>query len=193
MTKIILTSVGAVTVAGLLTAAFWMSRPPLDEPATPNPAVTLPVAGQSSQGTSTPVLVDGDTRPLTLGGADGEAVIVKDFLSDPTVVQDPINAGYYYLGYHLYQGVSDPSVTDNPPYTIAYARESQFFTISLLQEPLAAVRESAERELMTRLGLSSGELCRLKYTLSVPWRVNQVYASKSLGFSFCAGATTLPK
>ncbi|MDE1925376.1 MAG: hypothetical protein KGH79_04350, partial [Patescibacteria group bacterium] len=111
--------------------------------------------------------------------------------SDSATVKDPINKNTYYLGYHPYEGVTDPTASDNPPYLIAYDDSNQSFTISLLQEPLAATRSTVESYLMTHFSLTQDQMCSLRYIISTPYRVNQVYAGTNLGFSFCAGATKL--
>ena len=104
-----------------------------------------------------------------------------------------INAGYYYLGYHMKEGFPDPTASDNPPYVISYIDSTQYFNIALLQEPIGSVREEAQQYLMQHLGISQDQMCRLNYMVSVPDRVNSQFSSKNLGFSFCPGATVLPK
>lgn len=112
----------------------------------------------------------------------------NDFLTSPDTYQDPVNAGYYSLGNPINQ-----AATSTTPYLIMYIESTRFFTIELVQEPIGEARTQAELYLEQRLGLSPSDLCKLNYTLSVPVSVSQEYAGRNLGFSFCPGATVLPK
>ncbi len=130
---------------------------------------------------------------MSVAGANGVFVRVTNFLKDPATVQDPINAGLYYLGYHINEGFPDATATANPPYIIEYISATQYFSIALLQEPIGTVRAVAEQYLIEHLGITQSQMCQLNYTLSVPNSVNSQYAGKDLGFSFCPGATVLPQ
>jgi len=198
MNKIWLIGIGAVLIAGLITLAFWLtgSSTPASTTNTQTGQNILPVAnsvGNSNVTTlaTTSTSVSGTTLSVTAVG--GGTIQVTNFIKDPATAKDPINSGYYYLGYHTYEGVPDSTVTENPPYVIAYIDATQYFNIVLLQEPIGSVREEAEQYLMTHLGISQSQMCRLNYTLGVPARVNSQFAGINLGFSFCPGATTLPK
>jgi hypothetical protein len=179
MKKPLIISIGAIVIIGFIVLVYWLlnSAPPATSPAA-NQNIGLPSAGQNATATSS----------LTQAG-----VQTLNFVNDPTTVKDPINPGYYYLGYHVNEGISDPTATDNPPYIITYISATHYFNITLLQEPIGTVREEMQQYLMMRLGISQDGMCRLDYMVSVPWRVNQVYSGKNLGFSFCPGATKLPK
>ena len=102
-----------------------------------------------------------------------------------------MNPGYYYLGYHYANGTSDPTASNDPPYLIEYISTTQYFNISLLHEPLGQIRQQAEQYLMAHTGLTQNQMCQIKYMVSVPSSVNQVYAGTNLGFSFCPGAVQL--
>lgn len=196
MNKTLIISIGAIVVVGLIALAFWLTSPKSQTPATnsPNGQNTLPVA--NSVGNTTAVdtstnLTSGTI--LSLSAVDGGTIQVNNFINDPTTAKDPINQGYYYLGYHVNEGISDPTATDNPPYIIEYISATQYFNVALLQEPIGPVREEAQQYLMTHLGITQNQLCRLNYMVSVPDRVNSQFTGKNLGFSFCPGATVLPK
>ncbi len=145
--------------------------------------VTTP-AGSGGQQTKT-----GDL--LSLATTDGGTLQTKDFKNDPVTVKDPFNPGYFFIGNHFFEGISDPTATENPPYKIEYTDATQYFNIALLQEPVAATRQDAEQYLMSHLGISQSDMCRLKYMVSVPARINSFYSGRNLGFSFCPGATAL--
>jgi hypothetical protein len=154
-------------------------------------SVTLPSSGNVPVSTSiNPVQ---EQSLITIAGSGGSVIPTLDFIHASTTGEYP-NAGYYYLGYHSpLQGILDPTATDSPPYIIEYINATQFFNISLLQEPIGEVREKAQQYLMTQLGISQDQMCRLNYSLGVPARVNSQYAGRELGFSFCLGATKLPQ
>ncbi len=112
---------------------------------------------------------------------NGGKIQTKDFLNDPETRKDPINTGYYYLG--PYDG--------SLPYSIEYIASSQYFNISLLQQPIGPARVDAEKYLMDHLGISAQQMCTLKYSVSVPVSVDQKHAGVDLGFSFCPTAIPL--
>lgn len=196
MNKTLLISIGVMIFAGLIVLAYWLTNPKSQAPATnsQNGQNTLPVA--NSVGNTTAVdtstnLTSGTI--LSLPAVDGGTIQVNNFINDPTTAKDPINQGYYYLGYHVNEGISDPTATDNPPYIIEYISTTQYFNIALLQEPIGQVREEMQQYLMAHLGISQDQMCRLNYMVSVPERINSQFAGKNLGFSFCPGATVLPQ
>jgi hypothetical protein len=185
MNKTIIATVGAVIVIGVIAVTYWFAGSANTQTAT----VTIPSTPQvafSSTGQYA-------TTTAPVAGVSSGGIKTLDFINDPTTVKDPINPGYYYLGYHVASGVSDPTATDNPPYIIAYISATKYFNIALLQEPIGPVRMEAEQYLMMRLGISHGQMCQLDYMVSVPVQVNSQYAGTNLGFSFCPGAIPLPK
>ncbi len=194
MNKTLIITVGAVIVIGLLSLAYWITGSSPQQ-ASSNPSAVqnagFPVAPSVAGGVASSSTAQGGIIPVA--GSGGAAIQMLDFLKDPTTVKDPLNPGYYYLGYHPYEGVPDPTATATPPYVIAYESDTQSFNITLLQEPIGPVREEMQQYLMAHLGITQEQMCQINYMVSVPWRVNQLYSSKNLGFSFCPGATALPK
>lgn len=143
--------------------------------------VPLNQPGQSSSGDTISVATEG-----------GGSVQTNNFKKDPDVGQYP-TPDYYYLGFHTPAGDAfDGTATANPPYLITYIDSTQYFNIGLLQEPIGTTRIQVEQYLMSKLGISQGQMCRLQYMLSVPNSVNQSYSGTNLGFSFCPGAVQLP-
>lgn len=122
---------------------------------------------------------------------NGATVSARNFINDPQVTEDTSNKGDYFIGYKLDPN-SDVSASEAAPYIIVYNSSTHFFNISILREPISAVRKEAEQYLMKTLGLDIIGMCALKYAVSVPNRVNALYAGTNLGFSFCHGATFLP-
>lgn len=179
---------GIVVIVGLAALAVFLFLP--DEasesqeilPDTPAigvpPSVKPPAQGMGNNGGLT----------ISLHVADGTSLQVKNFKQHPDFVADPLNPGNYYLGYNT---IGDP--TKKVPYTILYIDTIQYFNVVLLQEPLGRARKAAERYLMERLGVSQNDMCRLSYQLGAPGYVNEAYAGRELGFSFCSGSVSLPE
>ena len=180
---------GAIALGLIIVIAVIMYLVTPDAPAlAPTGAPSLPVSG-----------VTGTQNGQTTGGmaymvpiSSGASIAVKDFLSDPATVNDPVNPGYYYLGYHQSTGPEDATAMADPPYVIGYIATTHYFNIGLYQEPIGHVRREAEQYLLNALGISQEAACALKYMVSVPEDVRAIYASQNLGFSFCSGAVKLP-
>ncbi|MBU6323114.1 MAG: hypothetical protein KGI41_00060 [Patescibacteria group bacterium] len=183
----ILVAAAVLVLAGL--GVFWYlstANPALPSPTASTTANAFPGSGASG-GTN------GAGVRYSLAASDGGTVLAANFLSDPKTVKDPINQGYYYLGYHPYEGVSDSTATNTPPYLILYEADSGSFSIALLQEPIGQTRIDAEQYLMSMLGIPQDQLCRLKYSVSVPYWINSAFAGKNLGLSFCPDSVVLPQ
>lgn len=126
---------------------------------------------------------------LTLKTAVGKSIVVKNFLSDTKTVADPVNQGHYYLGNHFPFDSTPP--TTMPTYIIEYISPTQFFNIALIKEPIGKERMQAEQYLLSELGITKEDMCRLNYMVSVPVDVSEYYAGINLGFSFCPQSTPL--
>lgn len=160
--------IGIVVVLLVLAFAIIALRSPKQPATTSQGNVTFPTAS------STPI-----------SSATGNA---HTFLQDPDVKEDATNPGYYYLGYQPSAGQQT-----NPPYLIEYIAETQYFGITIMQEPIGENRRAAEQYLQQKLSLTQEQMCSLKYTVGVPDSVNAQYSDVNLGFSFCPGAVRLPQ
>ncbi len=186
----------AILVVGL--AAFFIFRmfsaqtAPAPEGTTGASFTGSATTNLPSQGGGAPAPGGASAQPagLTLTSAGGVAIPVNDFTKDPATVKDAVNPGHYLLGASP-SGSALTSTTTAASYSIQYIDTDQSFTLELLQEPIASARQEAEQYLMSELGISESQMCQLKYVVSTPWWVNQFYAGKSLGFSFCDGAVKL--
>lgn len=179
-----ITIIAGVAVAALLGlgAWWWLLQ---GEPA-PVPVAQDPFRTPQSQVTVRPTETGGAKKSITIRG---EGMIeVNDFMQDPQTKGDPVNAGQYFLGNYI-----DPTSPDAPavPYAVTFIDATSYFNIALLAEPIDEARTEAEAYLQKQLGITPGQMCQLKYMVSVPVRVNQTYAGQNLGFSFCPGATPL--
>lgn len=188
--------VGAVVLsAAVLFALVFTSLrnfSTIRQPSENQASSTIPT--QSAGSTSSSTTAKG--TEVSLSTQDGLGVTVKDFIHNGETVADVVNPGSYVLagslGYCLADG-SCPHGADTDDFSILYSESTEFFRVILLKEPLGSVRESAERFIIDRLGITEQEACSLKYAVGAPYWVNAAYDNKNLGFSFCPGATVLPK
>ncbi len=180
---------GIVVVGGmLLLGGSTPATPATQSPGTSGSTNVGSTGGNTSGVTSTGGPAESS---ITLTAYDGGAVTVRDFKKDSDVLPNQINKGYYTLGYQPTEATTT-SGAPTSPYLVTYVDTTQYFNITLLQEPLKATRAAAEQYLGAKLGLPQVEMCRLKYMLSVPASVSEFYTGQNLGFSFCPGAVLLP-
>lgn len=174
----------ALAVFILLAVLFWPSAPA----ETPVPAPTLPSAASSGDTTNS-------GRTLSLTGKLG-TITMNDFLHNGMTEADPLNEGLYFVagspGYCIPEGPC-PHGAPATEYVIVYDSKRQFFTITLLAEPLGQARARAEQFLLNSLGVSESQLCALNYYAGILNGLNDRYGDRNLGFSFCPGATVLPE
>jgi len=198
MKKTALVIIIAIIVFGLLGLFIFkmIASPAGQTPATnpsgsltgPTGGTTVPGSGGGAPGSGGSVVNTG--AAISINGQGGATIQVNNFIKDPATKKDTINPGHYLLGTSP-SGNELTSTTTASAYSIQYIDSDQSFTIELLQEPIAGARSQAEQYLMTELGISQTDMCKLNYTLGAPWWVNQIYAGKNLGFSFCPGAAPL--
>lgn len=193
-------TIGAVVVVATGALFLILYRPPQDlETAEPTPE--LPIAGSITQ-TNTGIKPQSSSgTPATIASRSlitqsGETVTVNDFIRNGETVPDAVNPGSYILagslGYCLSDG-SCPTGAKSDSFNVSYNEKTHFFNVILLTEPLGTGRLEAEQFIMARLGISEQQACSLNYYVGTPYWVNEAYAGKNLGFSFCPGATALPK
>lgn len=162
---------------------FFFATKQVPAPSTTSP-VTLPSSGSTS------------VSPTTVGALSGGTMTTQDFIHNGVTIPDAANNGRYLLAGNLGYCVTDAqkcqagTATD---FNIFYDSTNGAFTIALLKEPLGQVRLEMEQFLMNTLGITQAEMCKLNYYVGTTSDVNPLYDSKNLGFSFCPGATTLPK
>lgn len=159
----------------------------------------LPVGGSITPvvntSASSPSLPKG-VAIISFDTPSGATITVSDFIHNNETVPDTANPGSYVLagdlGYCLADGTcpKGASVTD---FSVSYDEKTHFFNIILLAEPLGTSRLNAEQFVESRLGISGQQACSLNYYVGTPYWVNSNYDNKNLGFSFCPGATVLPK
>lgn len=179
---------GVVIIAALIFLAvfLWPSAPNQQGVQTP----TLPNASSTDTGAG-----GGSAQPMVVSGKLGP-VTIPDFVHDGATAVDPQNPGTYYLAGSPCVGASYPGCPEGVPetdFSIAYDERPQFFTITLLTEPIGKARTEAEQFLESKFGLTTSQLCTLNYYVGTTYYVNQQFSGRNLGLSFCPNATVLPQ
>ncbi len=200
MNKYIYWTVGVLVTLLLLGGGYFFVAFKYNN-TTPTPSSNpLPQAGSGgtsgspmpSTNTGTPT--NPPLQKISITAQSGTAIAVNDFIHNGITYADIENPGYYYVagspGYCLANG-SCPGGAATNDFTIIYRDANHAFNIFLLTEPISAGRQAAEQFLMNQLGISQNQMCYLQYYVSTSNDVNQFYAGKNLGFSFCPGATKL--
>ena len=182
-----------VIAAGLLFFFSGTSKDATSTPSTPG----LPVANSTTFTTGTSGSFSTSTAPMiSVAVQGGGAIAVKDFVHNGETVLDVQNPGSYVLagslGYCLTDGTC-PAGASTTDFSVSYNDKTNFFNIVLLKEPLGTIRLEAEQFLQNRLDITEQQACGLNYFVGTPYWVNSVYDDRNLGFSFCPGATVLPK
>lgn len=183
MKKIVFGSLATLLLLVGVGVAWWffgMKKPP----AAPPVGAEFPQGGGGGSLVTVPVVTQ-----------QGGTMTARDFIHNGTTVEDPANPGSYYLagetGYCDSQGVCAHGASSKE-FSIVYYPEDSSFVVALLAEPLGQARKGAEQFLMNTTGLSSTELCALKYYVGTDSYRSAQFSGTNLGFSFCPGATKLP-
>jgi hypothetical protein len=188
MKKTFIFSLIAVVLLGAFVLYLILQKPSTSPTSTQTQTQNPYYSGGSSNATSvtpSPVGTTTTTASFTVTARFGPPIVVHDFRLDLQTATSSTIPGHYFIS-----GGLDPWETE-APYSTFYVEKDQSFTVTLLQEPLAVTRKTAEANLMAKLNISQVDMCRLRYYISVPNDLNPIYAGKNLGFSFCPGATQL--
>lgn len=196
--KWILWGLGVLLVIVLIAFAIvsFLPKPTTQVTPAPAPTPTLPILGtvvpvnsgknNSNSTTATTITLLGKLGP----------VVIKDFIHNGVTGADPQNKGLYFVagspGYCMPDGTC-PGGASSTDFNVVYDSDLQFFTVTLLAEPIGQVRTATEQFMLQTLGVSQNDLCALHYYLGTIKGLNDAYADRNLGFSFCPGATVLPK
>ena len=184
---------GTVIIAGVWYAFFV----PKSVPPTQQPVTTLPASGSITQVTPPASFATSSSGVvmMQLATQDGTTT-TRDFIHDGVTIPDKTNTGGYLLAGNLGYCLSDPQRCQAAPatnFSVYYNSAGQSFIITLTEEPIGKSRLAAEQFMMTTLGLNQQQMCDLNYLVGVTSHVNDQYAGKNLGFSFCPSATKLPQ
>lgn len=188
---IVLSLIALIVLFGVVW--FFTFAPKQNTPGTNSP-ITLPVSGTVPGGTG--VSTSPATESRTVRALQGGVITTNDFINNGVTLSDATNKGRYLLAGDLGYCVTAPQkcrAGTQTDFNVFYDSTNDAFTIGLLKEPLGATRIEVERFLENTLGISASDMCRLNYYVGTTYQVNALYSTKNLGFSFCPGATALPK
>lgn len=180
---------GICILAGAIYFIFVLKS----SPKTFQPTTTLPVSGSTVTSSTTS---SGGVQTIVLATRDDSAVVANDFIHNGVTIPDVKNEGNYLLAGNLGYCLSDPQKCQAAPssnFSVYYVSSRKSFLINLTEEPLGQARLDMEQFLLPTLGLSQEQMCGLNYLVGVTAYVSEQYTGKNLGFSFCPGATVLPK
>lgn len=167
-------------VLAVLIAAFAFMHKPQNGGASGNPfGFTASPSGTSLPNGGTG---GGGTPPVerTVTFKDGSQATIPDVTKLPQPAWASSDNGYVVSG----NGQGD--------FDILYYPAQSAFSITLLQEPLGQTRLAAEQALRATLKLTDTQLCKLSADIGTIGSVNETYAGRNLGLSFCPGSVKLP-
>ncbi len=167
---IIILGVAVGLLIALLAFFLYPSGAPTSTPIPGSGQNTLPVAGSS----------------VTTSGTPGPAMSpsIETLLQSSDIIK---------LGPDDYLLAGTASRFEQQEYQITYHAPDKTYTVSLTTEPLGQTRQDAEQRFLTLLGITEDQACALHVNVTTLYSVNQQYAGKNLGLSFCPYATVLPK
>lgn len=200
-TKLIAWIVAILLGVGVITILWYVMSSPNTTPQTSEPTTTFPVSGSINTNTTGSTNITSATSSLavqkmTITVQGGSTVVVNDFIHNGVTLLDSANTGNYLLAGNLGYCFSDPQKCQAAPsnnFSVYYNSASQSFVIDLTQEPIGQTRLDMENFMLTTLEITQQQMCSLNYLVGVTRYVNLQYVGKNLGFSFCPGATVLPK
>lgn len=172
---LIVIAAALVLLVGVIAAFafFWQGS---QEPAVPNDN-PFGFTGDTTPGGGTTTQAE-PVRTITL--MDGSTVAIPDVMKMPQPEWAGDESGYEVAG----------DVEES--FHILYYPDNAGFSVTLLSEPLKDSRLAAEQALRAELKLSDDQLCKLNMQVNTIRSVNETYAGRSLGLSFCPNAVTLP-
>lgn len=195
-TKLILWIVGILFGAIIISVLWYALFTPKAAPQTTQPSVTLPTSGSVTPGMTSSATTSQGIPVITLSIQGGSTVVANDFIHNGVTIVDGANSGRYLLAGNLGYCLSDPQkcqAGSAKNFNIFYNNAEQSFTIDLSEEPIGQARLDMEQFMLATLGITEQQMCSLNYYVGVTRYVSEQFAGKNLGFSFCPGATPLPK
>ncbi len=195
-TKIIIWILGILFGVIVASALWYAMFAPKAPPQTSESPTTLPVSGSITLSSGNGTIATGSTPTISLTTQTGSVVFVRDFIHNGVTIPDTVNTGRYLLVGNLDYCPSNPQQCQAAPatgFSVYYNSGPESFTITLTEEPIGQARLAMEQFMLTTLGITQQQMCSLNYLVGVTQDVNSQFAGKNLGFSFCSGATVLPK
>jgi hypothetical protein len=191
-----LTVTCCVVVIVLIVLAFQLitgSKTPITNPS--RQTVALPMGNSGRQAAPTTSHTPASEKTFTVATAGGGTIKTKDFIHNGITIpsDDGLPGSYILAGSHGYCSDNPTKCRVGPGgnFSIQYNAKADAFNITI-GEPLMQSRHAVEQFLMKTLGITRGEICRLKYSVGTTSGEDYLFAGKELGFSFCPGAVVLP-
>ena len=179
--RIFITIVAIITIillAGLLFLFFMTPDVPTPAPSSGN-TLPFPVATSTSYTPPPGVIVPPGKKAIQdISGS----LIVNDFTA---------SSSFHTSNLSNYYDLVPESASTTPDYDIIFVDADQSFQVFLLKNPLGLARRHAEETLLAMLGISQQEACSLTYQVTVAYSINDTYAGRNFGFSFCPGSEVL--
>jgi hypothetical protein len=199
-TKLIIGVVAVVVGTTLLGVIWYVARMPgtvQQGGQGTAPVTTFPTSNPTS--VVTPVSTTSPVeqqKKILIPLRDGTSAEANDFLHNGVTIPAGTRGDTYLLAGNLGYCYVDPQkcqAATTTDFTVYYDSGRHSFVIDLTKEPIGQSRLDMEQFMSTTLGVSQQQMCNLNYLVSVTRYVNEHFAGANLGFSFCPGATKLPK
>lgn len=79
----------------------------------------------------------------------------------------------------------DSLLVDNSDYQIVYFPKTKEFIVSITDSPFNEIKQRAEKDLVSRLGVEKEEACKFNVVITTPRFANPEEAGKVYKLSFC--------
>jgi hypothetical protein len=195
--KLIIWIVGTFLAIVVVSVIWYVMLAPKTVMQTTQPTTTLPISGSITPIATPPTTTSSQSvQTMALTTQSGNVVTTNDFVHNGVTIQDRANTGRYLLAGNLDYCLSDSQecqAGSSTNYNIYYESALQSFVIALTEEPIGQARLDMEQFLLPTLGITQQQMCSLNYYVGVTMYLNPQFTGKNLGFSFCPGATVLPK
>lgn len=195
---IIVLTLGILTLSIVFGILWYVFSPPGTSQTTIGEPVTLPTSGGITVPTQNPSTATSSqvANQISIKSQTGGTIAVNDFIHNGLTILDKANPGNYLLAGNLGYCFNKPSecqAAPAPNFYVYFYGASQTFVIALIKEPIGQARLDMEQFMAEELGISETQMCSLNYYVGVTRYINDQYAGRNLGFSFCPGATALPQ
>lgn len=159
----------------------------LNKDSTPAPDTTpttvetpQPVPSFEAFNGNAPVLSTNSER-VNVKGRDGTDISVLDFRQAKKTTN--LGDGFYHI--------DGGNVDTDLPYSILYNETDYSYSISLEASPLSSTRQRVSNDLLTMLGISATEACKLNVYVGVTYDIDQYLSGQNLGLSYCPDSVPL--
>lgn len=173
--KILLVALGFIVLvaAGLAISALF-SRP---QPITPPPGTGQNINEFPPQFTTSPnpALLEPPPTPAPLVIPPGNSLTI-----------DGVQVNNFYAASRSVDSEGTLELTNDVNFSVLYYPQDESFLITITNSPFENYRQQAESVLLTLLGVSETEACRLTVSIGTPAFANPDEAGKNYPLSFCS-------